>query len=231
MTGKQDYGGQVGNLNIAYAKASATKEGGEKMKQSELIRWGGLVGMIGAVLLIVGSVIHPPVESPETIVTQNWVWAHAIGAKGILLLLLGVTAIYLKMAERAGKLGLLAFVLTFAGLAQIMFIYSFAAMIEPALVSSAPQLLSMNGPLFQGLFGLFFMSTVVLFIVGLVLFGYSVWQTNKTKWWGALIILGALPLGMIFVNPETPELVYNIGFIVANAGFFGLSRQVWSMKS
>lgn len=201
------------------------------MKQSELIRWGGLIGMLGAALLIAGSVIHPPVESPETINTQVWVWAHALGAKGLVLLLAGLIAIYFKMAEKAGKLGLLGFLLTFASFAELFIIYSFAAMVEPVLARNAPNLIDMNGPLFQGLFGLFFIATVITTLVGFILFGISVLKTNKSKWIGAAIIIGTLPLAVIFINPEAPELIYNIGFIIVSLGFLGLGRQVWSENS
>lgn len=208
-----------------------TKLGGETMKQSELIRWGGLLGMIGATLLIVGSIIHPPVENPETIVSQAWPIAHILGAKGLLLLLVGLTAIYLTTSAKMGKVGLLGFVLTFAGMAQLYIINTFAALVEPVLAKNTPQLLDMNGPLFQSSFGIFFMATVITAIVGFLLFGFSIWKTNKAKWTGVVIIVGTLPFLMFFIKPETPEYVYNIGFIIVGLGFLGLSRQVWGAKS
>ena len=201
------------------------------MKQTELIKWCGFVGMLGAALIIIGSIIHPPIESPETIVSLAWVWAHILNAKGAILLLLGLVAIFSKMAEKSGKLGLLGFVLTFVSLAELFIIFSFAAMIEPILAKEAPELLDMNGPLFQGLFGLFFMATVITTLFGFLLFGISVYKTNKEKWPGAAIILGTLPLSLIFIKPETPEFVYNIGFIIISVGFLELSRQVWEVKT
>lgn len=201
------------------------------MKQSDLMRWGGLAGMIGAVVLVIGAIIHPPVESLTTIVTQSWVWAHMLMGKSILLGLIGLVAIYLKMAGKAGKLGLLGFLLTFAGMSGFMFIVYFAAMVEPVLAREAPNLLDMNGPLLQGLLGIFFLGTIIGFVLGFLLFGIAVWQTNKTKWFGLLLIAGSVPFLYYLVDPTAPEFIYNIVLIILAVGLFGLNRQVWSAKS
>lgn len=201
------------------------------MRQSELLRWGGFLGMIGAVLLIIGAVLHPPVENPQTIITSNWVWAHIIMGKSTILGIIGLTAIYYKMTEKIGWLGLLGYLLSIAGLAGFMFIVYFAAIVEPVLARQAPALLDMNGPLLQGLLGVFFLVTILSFVAGFLLFGIKVWQTNKIRWIGVLLVIGSLPFLYYFINPEAPELIYNIALIALAVGLFGLNRQVWTDKS
>lgn len=201
------------------------------MKQSELMRWGGLVGMLGAVILIIGAIIHPPVEDPTTIVTQNWVLAHILMGKSILLGLIGLVVIYLKMSEKAGKLGLLGFLLAFAGMTGFMFIVYFAAMVEPVLAKEAPALLDPSGALLQGILGMFFLVTILSFVLGFLLFGKAVWQTNKVKWFGAALIVGSFPFLYYLVDPTKPELIYNIVLIILAIGLFGLNRQVWAERN
>lgn len=87
-----------------------------------------------------------------------------------------------------------------------MFIVYFAAMIEPVLAKEAPNLLDMNGPLLQGLLGMFFLVTILSFVLGFLLFGIAVWQTNKTKWLGVLLIIGSLPFLYYF---ELEEILRN----------------------
>jgi hypothetical protein len=125
------------------------------MQQVKVLRYGGLVGVIGAVVFIISLIIHPFYETPETIVSSAWVWAHMLGFVSLLFLLIGLTTIYFKNAEAFGKVGALGFILSFLGIGGLSWINGFAAMAEPALVSNAPSLLDPSGPIFGGLAGIF----------------------------------------------------------------------------
>jgi hypothetical protein len=197
------------------------------MKQSDLMRWGGYLGGLGAIVLIIGALIHPTVETPEVMVTSKWIWAHLILSNGILLSILGLGGIYLKMSEKAGKLGLLGFLLAFAGLAGMLFLVYTAALIEPVVAKEAPQLLDPNGPLQSGLFGTFIAGAMICHVLGFLLLGIAVWQTNSMKWLGGALILGSVPLLYYFVNQEASERVFLMALIVLAVGLFGLNRQVW----
>ncbi|MCZ7356501.1 MAG: hypothetical protein O8C66_06690 [Candidatus Methanoperedens sp.] len=200
------------------------------MKQIQALRYGGLVGVIGAAVYIISLIIHPFYETPETIVSQAWLWAHILGFVSLLFLLVGLVAIYFKNVEAFGKLGTLGFALSFMGIGGLSWINGFAAMAEPVLISQAPNLLDPNGPFFGGLAGIFFAITVIISIVGFLLFGIAAWRI-KEKFSGIAIIIGTLPLVLFFIRPETPEGIYSIALIINSLGLLRLSYGVWSAKN
>lgn len=81
------------------------------VSSQSLYRLGGAAAMVGGSLRVLLSFIPYREET---------VWLEALYALVDICLLVGLTAIYLKRAERLGGLGLAAFILSGAGLASIV---------------------------------------------------------------------------------------------------------------
>ena len=76
-----------------------------KATASHVIGWAGLSAVLGGGLFVGIQAIHPP-ETLASVTTGAWAAVHSLGVAMCLLNLLGLTAIYARQVERAGRLGL-----------------------------------------------------------------------------------------------------------------------------
>src|SRR5712691_8981250 len=112
------------------------------MSSSNLSRWSGAAGIVAGVLLVLATAIHPSKETPAVILEQelrliagHWLYTFFHG-----FFLLGLVGLYTAQAERAGRLGLVSFLMVFFG--ELFFVesndYDFIA---PVLAAGAPAML------------------------------------------------------------------------------------------
>lgn len=92
------------------------------MSIANLIRWSGLAMLIGALFMMVATVVpdllFPGDEATSVIALSSaWIYLWALFLIGLILIGLGLVGLYLRQSERAGTLGLVAFLVTFAGVA------------------------------------------------------------------------------------------------------------------
>jgi hypothetical protein len=89
------------------------------MTATALFRLGAGSAIVGGVLMALDVIAHFFVEdtlAPSTLAgLSHEVW-HVPGIAGIILVLLGLVAIYLRQADRIGKVGLTGFVLLVVGI-------------------------------------------------------------------------------------------------------------------
>jgi hypothetical protein len=141
------------------------------MRSSDLIRWSGLAAILGAALLLISDFRSLTVLSgdPAEIVTTGAYLADGVTRvlAGILLLL-GLVGLYARQSEASGTLGLVAFLVAFAGTALILGTWWTNAFVAPVLAQEDSRLLE-TGP--TGVMSVAFTLSFALAAVGWLLFG------------------------------------------------------------
>jgi hypothetical protein len=156
------------------------------MSSRELVRWGGLSLLVGGVLsaigIAVGSFLGPADALQEPV--------SAIVFLGVILLLLGLPALYTVLARSIGVLGLIGYVLFFASGVLAGAGGTMLGIIGPALMRVAPG--AVNGPPPPEINN-FFMVAGTLGLVGGVLFGATIVRAGAPeRFAGMLLILGSV---------------------------------------
>ena len=114
-------------------------------------RIGGLLVIIGAVAFVLHvvwrSVLSAGVDPAVSAKAGLWVPVNALGALGAALVLLGLPAVYARMAGEGGLSGVVGVALievpwTFFGL----FLSLYGALVLPWLAEEAPRLVAASGP-------------------------------------------------------------------------------------
>ncbi|MBA3360220.1 MAG: hypothetical protein H0T94_01890 [Acidimicrobiia bacterium] len=82
-----------------------------------LVRGVGMALAAGGLLFAVATLLHPSQETPVTILETEarLVGSHAVYVVSYVLILLGLPALYGTESQRMGRLGLIGFLVTFAG--------------------------------------------------------------------------------------------------------------------
>ena len=141
------------------------------MYSSNLIRWSGLAAILGGALLIVSDFLGFTVLSgdlAETAATGAYLADGSMRVLAGVLLLLGLVGLYAYQSEASGGLGLVAFLIAFAGTALILGTWWTNAFVAPSLAMEAPAFLE-AGP--TGVLGVGFALSFALGAVGWLLFG------------------------------------------------------------
>jgi hypothetical protein len=132
--------------------AAATKNEVRKMTSSQLFRISGLALLVGAVAFIVHIVVRSVITAgphPVTFYREGlWVPITALGVLGAALVLLGLPAIYARMAGPTGLLGLVGVVpIALAWLFLGVFLSLYGVLVAPLLADQAPSLVAASAPL------------------------------------------------------------------------------------
>lgn len=143
------------------------------MSFTTLSRLGGIALVLGGLLQVAGFVLHPGGTDPSRYTATLWLPANLLILVGALLVALGLPMMYARQAERAGKLGLIGFVLTF--LVVLMFnlvLGGSETFLLPALAAdpSAHSLLAAGPPASEGRFILL---ALLFELVGSITYGIA----------------------------------------------------------
>ncbi len=142
------------------------------MSKENMVRWSGFSLILAGLLVALATLIHPSKETAQSILAQETrlVAGHWLFTLYCVFFLLGLPGLYAAHAQQFGRLGLVGFLLLFAG---TMFFavsddYGFNA---PVLARMAPQTLDAlkTYPSNEVMNGLF----VGLKLVGFPLFGIA----------------------------------------------------------
>ena len=157
------------------------------------LRGGGRVLIAGGLLFVLATLLHPSQETPTSILETEprLVGSHAVWIVSYLLILLGLTALYLALSDRVGLSGFLA---AFVGTA-LLAISSQFGFIAPVLAAEAPDTLDAitnYWPVvaFNGL-------AATGFMVGYVLLGISIAKSRVLPSWSGITIAIGAPLHLI----------------------------------
>jgi hypothetical protein len=157
------------------------------MLATNLIRWSGLIAVLGGMLFPVAAVIHPNGEDLAAVNMPNWVPAHLLGLVSVTLMHLGLLGLYARQVEKAGWLGLIGFVLAFVGGTFASTIQYVTSTVIPLIAAQAPALFdqAMTPPPFAP--PLF----VLGFILGHFLFGLATVRAGVLpRGSGLLVVIG-----------------------------------------
>ena len=197
------------------------------MTGSILIRWGGLMFLVGGILVAVGFILHPPMDV-NSMATTRWVVDHVVIILSIIFAIAGIFALYAKQVNETGPLGFIGFIPLFLGHALFFGVVYFELFVIPLLAVQAPAVLR-DGLIGVGALRVVLPVTGILFFLGYLLFGIAIIRARILPLWGSvLLIVGSAPIAF---RPVLPEIVSNIGAVVFAIGAVWLGYALWAEKS
>jgi hypothetical protein len=227
------------------------------MSAPNTTRWigAGLLGLPLYGVLTFWSSLHPQPD-PNThyeawsryVTTNHYALTHLFGSiLGMILAIFGTFALGAYLARsRAGRMGLVAMVITVFGSALFlpqMGVSAFAAPEEGQAYLAGIEKFSKLPPIFADtLFAATSLLFVVLIFVGNVLLGVAVWRSGVLpKWAGALWAVAAVlmyPFGLVYaatIGPAStpPTVLVGAVMLVAGGGWMAWSvlRQSFARRA
>lgn len=183
------------------------------MSRTTLNRLSGLALILAFALSLVGGILHPVIDhQSHSVISLGqpiFPLAHMLIFFGGALLLIGLPAVYDRIAARTGILGLVGFSLYFlANATFIQFFTAYETFIAPTLAADAAtrHLVAPDGAILaappfavlQGIGG-------IVYMLGLLLFGIAVARSRTLpRWFGVLMALA--PVILLLPIPEAPIL-------------------------
>ena len=160
------------------------------------------------------------------VTTDHYVWGHVLGSiLGLIFLIFGVFAlgVYL-VTSRAGRLGLVAMVITVLGSAlflPLQGVSTFSAPEEGQAVLAGLEEFEELPPIFANtVFALTGLVVIVLEFVGHVLLGVAVWRSGTLPRWAGALWAGAnvlMYLSLVYgqtIGPASTPLTVPLGALV-----------------
>jgi hypothetical protein len=178
------------------------------MSDRILYRLAALTGLAGGVLILV-AVARRAGVLPENAVT------HALAPPASALLLLTLTALYLRQRREAGRLGLAGFVLNHLGLSGL-FAIEFLTHAVLQYQDAAAREAVLTGPGRP-----YFLVVALTFLIGVVLFGIASWRAGVLP--RAALALYVPGLSAASLRAAVPEAVYLSGLVAGAAGVLWFS--------
>ncbi len=146
------------------------------MSSTTLYRLSGIVVLLGGVFAIIGALL----EAPSAPGTPLWIPGTWFSLGGSLLILLGWPGLYLRQAGKAGRLGLLGFVLSFVALLILGIGFGTIDTFVSQVLAGEGSMPALLG--FELLGGL-------LLVVGPLLFGIATLRASVFPRWVAIILI------------------------------------------
>ncbi len=184
------------------------------MKTQTLIRWGGLVTIAAAILLVIGALGS---LNGRTVVGQ---W---FSIAGFVVLVFALMALYAAQAERSGVLGLVGFVLTVLG-ATLIPIFQFSALARVAGVDPERKVVQFFNSTPLGLIG------PLGFALGLIVLGIATFRAGVLpRWAGLLLSVGAV---LSFLGGDSGIFLIAglVGVLAVSLGLAWMGWALWSGK-
>jgi hypothetical protein len=207
-------------------------------------RIGGLLVIVGALAfvlhVVLRSVLSAGVDPAVSAQGGLWVQVNALGALGAALVLLGLPAVYARMAAQGGMPGLVGFALIevswmFFGL----FLSLYGALVLPWLAEEAPRLVAASAPTPLGFFVAFALG-LLAWLLGAVLLAVPLVRGQaRARWVGYVLPASALwvLVGNFVIAPDGPasnlavNLLSNLGSVLLLIGVGYLGFRAWAESS
>ena len=209
-----------------------------------LFRICGLLVFVGALAfvlhVVLRSVLSAGVDPAVSAKAGLWVPLNALGALGAALVLLGLPAVYARMAGQGGLSGLVGFALIevswmFFGL----FLSLYGALVAPWLADQAPRLVAGSSPTPLGFVVAFALGLLAWLLGAALLAAPFVGGRVRPRWVGYLLPASALwvAVGTLVVAPGGPasnlavNLLSNLGPVLLLIGLGYLGFRAWAESS
>ena len=202
------------------------------MSTKNLSRWSGVACILAGVLMTLATLVHPSRETPEIILEQELrlVTAHWLSTFFCGFLLLGLPGLYAAQSERAGRLGLVSFLMLFFGMLFGTVSGNFG-FIAPVLAAGAPAMLeAINAyPPVAALNGLW----IVGFFLGFILFGIATLRARVLPRQAGILMAIGSPLQLVggVLSQFVFEPLFSVVIIGSAALGLGLAWAGYSLWS
>ena len=215
-------------------RQTTNKESKMKITTSKLVRWAGLSAIVAGILYMLVGVFHP-LNDLASVTPTRWIIVHIFATAMCFFVLIGLAGLYARQAEKSGWLGLagfflysLSWVLTLGYTFAEVFILPLLATQAPAFVQGFLGAYSSSGdPTFAALANLWTV-TVVLYILGGLLFGIATFRAHiLSRWAGGLLAVGSIlsPLASLLPREYEPLVAVPVGLALAWMGYSLWSEQ------
>jgi hypothetical protein len=202
------------------------------MSTKDLSRWSGIACILAGLLMTLATLIHPSRETPEIILEQELrlVAAHWLFTISCGFLLLGLPGLYVAQSERAGRLGLVSFLMLFFG-TLFFAVSNNYGFIAPVLAAQAPAMLDAINA-YPPVVALNALLTIGFFL-GFIFFGIATLRARVLpRQAGILMIIGS-PLNMLgavlgLLVSETLWIVAILGALTLGLGLAWAGYSLWS---
>lgn len=192
------------------------------MTPAILVRWAGLPCVLAGLFWPLGQLVHPP-HTPEGYQSSLWVPAHLLPYLAGALALFGLVGLLARQLPQASRLGVIGFVLAFAGTALSLMGGREQLFIQPLLAARAPELLAPDA--LPGLAQLILTSLVKS--VGYVLLGIAIVRAGVIpRAVGILLAVGGPTLA--FSPPIGSDVVFLVSATIFGLGYVWLGYALWT---
>ena len=205
---------------------------------------GGLLVFVGAVAFVLHvvsrSVLTAGVDPAVSAQAGLWVPVNALGALSAALVLLGLPAVYARMAGQGGLPGLVGFALIevswmFFGLVLSLY----GALVLPWLADQAPRLVAADVPTPEGVVVSFALGMLAWLVGAALLAAPFVGGRVRPRWVGYLLPASALwvLVGNFVIAPGGPasnlavNLLSNLGPVLLLIGLGYLGFLAWAERA
>ncbi len=210
------------------------------MSTAKVIRWGGLALMLGGIGFAVHLITHPPGETAPYAFYALWVPSHLLGGIASLLIALGLVGLYLRQSENVGVLGLIGFVLAYAGttLAAGALIFLSVGLIPFLAFRGMDSLVDPKGPLLSSTpMHLATGLPALSLVLGLLILAIVTLRARVLPHWGAWLIIFTIPLAIVgsvlilFIGTSWQGLIQSILGVLLGLGLVAWGWALWSEKA
>jgi hypothetical protein len=196
---------------------------------TRLTRGAGLSAVAAGLLFIVIQLVHPH-EDVAAVTTTAWIVVALLTMAMSVLLLVGLTGMYLRQVTETGLPGLVGFLLfgsTFVLTIAVTFVEVF---VLPRLADQAPQyvedfLATFTGGAVVGDVGSLQLASLVAavgYLLGGLLFGVVLYRARiLARWASLLLVVGSVATLLVPVLPHALDrlIAFPVGLALAGLGY------------
>lgn len=204
------------------------------------MRLGAMALGISAALFAVFPFVRPffptpDLSSPESLgvathamTSPNWVIAHIIAIMAMILLLLGMLALYVHLTN-AGSIRrtFSALILSLLGIAFVLPTLGVETYTLPVIgklyLEGQTQVVSAVGLMYAGPNSLFLMLGLFLLAIGAITFAISIWQSGSLPKWAGV----SFAIGLALWFPLFPQMIRTIDGLLIGIGGIGIALSIW----
>ncbi len=210
------------------------------MTGPKLRQVSGLALLVGGVAFTVHIALRSLITAglpPTAFATHGlWVPINALGLIGAVLVLLGLPAVYPRMAAPTDRLGLVGIALVaVAWMFFGLFLSLYAVLLLPWLAAKAPALVATDAPL-PGGFIVAFSVALTAWFMGTVLLAVPFVRGRAQPRWVGYVLLASAPwmvVGSLVIAPSGPatnlavNLISNLGPVLLLVALGRLGLRIW----
>jgi hypothetical protein len=194
-----------------------------------LTRAAGLSAMAAGLLFVLIQLVHPH-ENVAAVTTTAWTVVALLTTAMSVLLLVGLTGMYLRQVTEVGLLGLVGFLLFATSFLLTVVVTFVEVFVLPPLADQAPQyvdgfLATFTDGAIAGDVGSLWVASLVAavgYLLGGLLFGLALFRARiLARWAGLLLAAGSVATLLVPVLPHALDrvLAFPVGLALAGLGY------------